>query len=46
LHATAIVGAVLDAVDLWAECAERAMVGPKARDEVGADILEMAGRLR
>jgi serine/threonine-protein kinase HipA len=44
--ATAIVGMVLDAVDSWSECADRAGVGPQAKDEVGADVLGMSGPLR
>jgi serine/threonine-protein kinase HipA len=44
--ARGIIGAVLDAVDSWSECADRAAVGPKAKDEVGEDILGMSTRLR
>jgi serine/threonine-protein kinase HipA len=44
--AKGIIGAVLDAVDAWSECAHQAAVGPKVKDEVGGDILEMSGPLR
>jgi serine/threonine-protein kinase HipA len=44
--ARGIIGVVLDAVDSWSECADRADVGPTAKDEVGADIVEMSAPLR
>jgi serine/threonine-protein kinase HipA len=44
--ATAITGAVLDAVDSWSECADQAGVSPGVKDEVGADITAMSAPLR
>jgi serine/threonine-protein kinase HipA len=44
--ATAIVGAVLGAVDSWSEYAKQAGVGRKAKDEVGGDIVAMSASLR
>jgi serine/threonine-protein kinase HipA len=44
--ATAIIGTVLDAVDSWSECADRAGVGGATKDEVGQDILSMSAPLR
>jgi serine/threonine-protein kinase HipA len=44
--ATAIVGVVLDAVGSWSESADRAAIGPKVKDEVGADIFKMSAPLR
>lgn len=44
--ATAIIDAVIDAVDSWSDCAKQASVGPKAMDEVGTDILTMSAPLR
>ena len=44
--ATGIIGAVLDAVESWSECADQAAVGPNVKDEVGDDILRMMAQLR
>jgi serine/threonine-protein kinase HipA len=44
--ARGIIGAVLDAVDSWSECAEAADVGSRAKEEVGDDIREMTATLR
>jgi len=42
----AIVGVAPAAVDSWSESADRAAIGPKVKDEVGADIFEMSAPLR
>jgi serine/threonine-protein kinase HipA len=44
--ARVIIGAVLDTVESWSEFAAEASVGPKAKDEVGRDILEVSALLR
>ena len=44
--ATAIIDTVLGAIDSWSDFATEAGVGPKAKDEVGADILAMSAPLR
>jgi serine/threonine-protein kinase HipA len=45
-NASGILGQVLDAVDSWTEFADKAQVGPAAKDEVGSNITTMTALLR
>jgi serine/threonine-protein kinase HipA len=45
-NASGILGQVLDAVDSWTEFADKAQVGPAAKEEVGSNITTMTALLR